>query len=373
MGTDTEIASFIAALASLETSFATSAAPTIDGSIHVGQPVDAFTSETSKDKHIMKAIVIHSRGGPENLRLEDAPIGDPGRGQVLINIAAAGVNFMDTGALTGTTSQSALPLTPGVEGAGTVAAVGEGVSGVKVGDRVAWYYVWGSYAEQLIAPVEAIVVLPDDIAFETAASLMMQGLTASNCVFQSHEVKPGQTALVHAVAGGVGLLLTQMIKILGGSVIGRVSSPDKVAAAKEAGADEVIIDRTGAFADEVLRLTGGRGVDVVYDGTGQEGFEDSMRSVDYHGTLALFGSLMAPIPAFSPLSLPKSIKITYPVVMHHVRTPEMLTKHSRQLFDWVRDGKLRTHIGGRYPLADAEQAHRDIQSRRTTGKLLLLP
>ena len=323
----------------------------------------------------MKAIVMTAHGGPEVLRLQDVEVGKLGPGEALVDIAAAGVNFMDTGTRRGFPGgKTDLPLTPGVEGAGRVAAVSEGVTNVRVGDRVAWYFAWGSYAEQVIAPADQLVPLPDDIDFETAAGLMMQGLTASNFVFESHVVKPGDTALIHAAAGGVGLLLTQLVRLLGGMVIGRVSNAGKVALAKEAGANHVIVDGAGKFADQVLRLTDGVGVQVVYDGTGAESFEDSLRVVDFHGTLALYGPLFdQPMPPFNLWRLPKSIKMTYPIVMHHVRTRDRLIKYSTQLFDWVRAGKLKVKIGHRYPLAHAAQAHSDIHSRRTTGKLLLLP
>lgn len=320
----------------------------------------------------MKAIVMTAHGGPEVLALEEIEIGMPGPGEALVKVAVAGVNFMDTGTRRGVSGVTALPFTPGVEGAGTVLAVGEGVTEVKPGDRVAWYFIWKSYAQQILAPVDQLVPLPDDIDFDTAASLMMQGLTASHFVFESYAVKPGDVALVHAAAGGVGLMLTQMIRKLGGTVIGRVSSADKVALARAAGASEVIVDREGKFADEVLRLTEGRGVDVVYDGTGAEGFGDSIRSLAFQGTLVLFGPLTG--PTMDPLnvwSLPRSIKITYPIVMHHVRTRDALLARSRQLFDWVRSGDLKVHVGKRYPLAEAARAHADIESRKTTGKLLL--
>ena len=201
----------------------------------------------------------------------------------------------------------------------------------------------------------------------------MQGLTASNLVFESHPVKPGDVALVHAASGGVGLLLTQMIKLLGGEVIARVSSEAKVALAREAGADHVLVGRGDEIGDKVLAITAGRGVDVVYDGTGAESFRTSLDLVDYHGTLALFGPLMEPLPPIDPFSIPKSIKITYPVVMHHVRNRDALLARSRQLFDWMRSGQLRLHVGQSYPLAAAADAHRDIESRRSTGKLLLKP
>jgi len=308
------------------------------------------------------------------MKLDDVELPAPGTGEALVDVAVSGVNFTDTGTRRGyTKAMRTLPMTPGVEGAGTVVAVGDGVTNVKAGDRVAWFFAWGSYAQQVIAPATQLAPLPDDIDFETAASVMMQGLTASCFVSESYKIEPGRVALVHAAAGGVGLLLTQIIKLLGGRVIGRVSSEEKVAAAKSAGAEAVIVSKTAGFSDEVLRLTDGRGVDVVYDGTGAEGFADSVRSLDYFGTLVAFGPLMDRIPPIDIFSLPKNIKITYPSVVSAIRTNDQLLRYSAQLFDWVRSGRLKAQIGHRYPLAEAAQAHIDIESRRTSGKLLLLP
>ena len=322
----------------------------------------------------MKAVVIEAYGEPEVMKLDDVDLPPPRPGEALVNIAVSGVNYTDTGTRRGYTKAfHKLPMSPGVEGAGTVAAIGDTVTNVKVGDRVAWFFAWGSYAQQLIAPAAQLVPLPDDVDFETAASVMMQGLTASYFVRDSFKLEPGNVALVHAAAGGVGLLLTQIIKILGGRVIGRVSSAEKVAIAKSAGADEVIVSKDRPFGDEVLRLTDGRGVDVVYDGTGAEGFTESIHSLDYFGTLVVFGPLMDPIPPVDIFSLPKNIKITYPSVVNAIRNNDQLTRYSTQLFEWLRSGRLKVMIGRRYPLADAAQAHLDIQSRRTTGKLLLIP
>jgi NADPH:quinone reductase len=322
----------------------------------------------------MKAIVIRAYGGHEVMKLDDVELPAPGAGEALVDVAVSGVNFMDTGTRRGyTKAMHTLPMTPGVEGAGTVVAVGDGVTNVKVGDRVAWFFSWGSYAQQVIAPAAQLAPLPDDIDFATAASVMMQGLTANYFVSESYKIEPGRVALVHAAAGGVGLLLTQIIKLLGGRVIGRVSSEEKVAAAKSAGAEAVIVSKTAGFSDEVLRLTDGRGVDVVYDGTGAEGFADSVRCLDCFGTLVTFGPLMDRIPPIDIFSLPKNIKITYPSVVSAIRSNDQLLRYSAQLFDWVRSGRLKAQIGHRYPLAEAAQAHLDIESRRTTGKLLLLP
>ena len=321
----------------------------------------------------MKAIVMHTFGGPEVLAVDDVAPGRPGAGQVLVHVMAAGVNFMDTGIRRGLGQANSLPLTPGVEGAGVVVAIGPEVTELSPGDRVAWHYVPGSYAERVIAPVAQLVPLPDDISFETAAGLMMQGLTASNLVFQVHGIQKGDWAFVHAAAGGVGLMLTQMIKLLGGKVIGRVSHEDKVDAVLAAGADYVVIGRAGAVARHVERLVGAQSMKVVYDGTGAEGFDESIRLLDYFGTLALYGPFMDPIAPVDIFSLPRSIKLTYPSVMHHVRTREALLAYSQQLFTWVRTGRLRVQIGRRYSLAQVGQAHRDLESRRTAGKLVILP
>ncbi|MFJ3485728.1 quinone oxidoreductase family protein [Pseudomonas sp. NPDC090202] len=321
----------------------------------------------------MKAVVMRSFGGPEVMAVEDVRLAEPGPGEALVQVMAAGVNFMDTGVRRGIPGQPTLPMTPGVEGAGVVQAVGAGVVDVRPGDRVAWYYIGGSYAKQLVAPVSQLVPLPEPISFDQAASLMMQGLTASNLVSDVYAIKPGDVALVHAAAGGVGLLLVQMIKRLGGKVIGRVSHADKVDVVLQAGADYAVIGRAGNIAGQVLRLTEGRLLDVVYDGTGAEGFEESVRLLEHFGTLALYGPLMDPIAPVDIFSLPRSIKLTYPVVMHHVRTREALLERSRQLFDAVTAGQLRTTIGKRYPLSQAAQAHRDLESRNSTGKLIIRP
>lgn len=323
--------------------------------------------------NIMRAAVIKAYGGPEVLAVEDIPLAAPGPGQAQVQVMAAGVNFLDTGARRGLGPARPLPVTLGVEGAGIVLAVGPGVEEVRAGDRVAWHYVPGSYAEQVIAEVSQLVPLPDDIDFDTAASLMMQGLTARNLIHKVHAISPGDVAFVHAAAGGVGLMLTQLIKLHGGKVIGRVSQADKVDAVLAAGADYVVIGRAAGIAGQVLRLNDGQRVNVVYDGTGAEGFSDSLSLLDYFGTLALYGPFMNPIAPIDIFSVPRSIKLTYPSVMHYVATRETLLEHSAQLFAWARAGKLKTFIGQRYSLAQARQAHLDIESRQTTGKLLICP
>ena len=321
----------------------------------------------------MKAIVLRKTGEPDELRLEDVPTPQPGPGEVLVDVTASGVNFMDVGTRVGFNTIAPLPMTPGVEGAGRVAALGPEVRGLSVGDRVAWFFVVGSYAERVIAPADALVRLPDGVDDEVAASIMMQGLTALNLTRGTYRVQPGDVALVHAAAGGVGLMLTQIIKIMGGRVIGRVSTESKAELARAAGADDVIVSADGDFSGKVLALTRGEGVHVVYDGSGADTFYGSLASLRYHGVLAYYGQTIKRLPPIDLLDLPRSVLVTYPVVHHLVRTHDALVARSNELFGWVKEGRLDAPVGGRYALADARRAHEDIQSRRTTGKLLLIP
>ena len=323
----------------------------------------------------MKAIIMHRGGEPhEVLEYVDRPDPVPGAGEVLVEVAAAGVNFMDTMVRRGGTWQHMPdPKIIGVEGAGRIAALGEGVADFKVGDRVAWVYVPGSYAERIVAPAGLLVPVPDAIDDRTAAAAMMQGLTASHFATDYYPVQPGDVALVHAAAGGVGQILTQIIKRRGGTVIGRVSSEAKTPVARAAGADHVIVDREGKFADAVMELTKGEGVHVVYDGSGAATFQGSLASLRRSGTLAFYGPGMGVPEPFSITSLPKSVKVGYPTFYDHIPTPDLLRKRTAQLFDWIADGMLKIDIGATYPLSETAQAHADIESRKTTGKLLLLP
>nr|WP_218892753.1 quinone oxidoreductase [Duganella sp. 1224] len=292
----------------------------------------------------------------------------------MVRVAVAGVNFMDVGVRQGMAwNEMPFPRGMGVEGAGRVAAVGEGVTGFQPGDRVAWVYAPGSYAEMVVVPADALVHVPDFIDDRTAAAIMMQGLTASHFTTDFYPVQPGDTALIHAAAGGVGLLMTQIIKQRGGTVIGRVSSASKVAVAKEAGADHVIVDADGNFADEALRLTGGKGVDVVYDGSGPATFQGSLDALRRGGTFCWYGPVLGGPQDFNIMRLPKSIKIGYAVYRDHIPTPALLRERAAQLFHWVRDGVLHVRIGADYPLADAAQAHSAIAGRGSVGKLLLIP
>lgn len=322
----------------------------------------------------MKAVVMTTQGGPEVMEFAELPEPEPAPGEVLVKVAAAGVNFMDTGVRRGLAwTDVPNPKVLGVEGAGRVISVGEGVDRLAPGDRVAWVYAPGSYAERAVLPAEALVPIPDAIDDRTAAAVMMQGLTASHFATDFYPVQPGDIALVHAAAGGLGLLLTQIIKLRGGHVIGRVSSADKVAIAKEAGADHVIVDTKGQFGQEVLRLSGGDGVHVVYDGSGPKTFQGSLDSLRRSGTFCWYGPVLGGPGPLDIMSLPKSIKIGYAVFFDHVHTPALLHARSGQLFDWITSEKLKVRIGGIYPLAEAAQAHADMESRATTGKLLLIP
>ncbi|GLK84371.1 quinone oxidoreductase family protein [Ancylobacter defluvii] len=322
----------------------------------------------------MRAIVMTRAGEPEVLQAVEQPEPAPAAGHVLVDVAAAGVNFMDTGVRRGLAwAPQPNPKVLGVEGAGRVVAVGDGVSQFQPGDRVAWVYAPGSYAERIAIPQDSLVAVPDAIDDRTAAAVMMQGLTASHFATDFYPVQPGDVALVHAAAGGLGLLLTQIIKLRGGRVIGRVSSADKVAVAREAGADHVIVDADGYFADEAIRLSGGEGVHVVYDGSGPKTFSGSLEALRRSGTFCWYGPVLGGPGPLDIMSLPKSIKIGYAIFFDHIHTPEFLRARAGRLFEWIATGALKVRIGGTYPLADAEQAHRDMESRTTTGKLLLLP
>ncbi|WP_405691845.1 quinone oxidoreductase family protein [Streptomyces sp. NBC_01185] len=321
----------------------------------------------------MRAIVIERLGGPEELRLVDRPAPRPGPGDILVDVTVAGVNFMDTGVRRLGPSAGGVPFTPGVEGAGRVGALGEGVTGFAVGDRVSWVYASGSYAEQIVLPAADAVPVPDDISDETAASLMMQGITAHHFTTEAAPVEPGQTTLVHAAAGGLGQNLTRMIKARGATVIGLASTEEKAEAARRNGADHAIVSSGDAFVAPVLELTGGHGVHTVFDGGGGTTFRASMGVVRRHGTLLYYGAFNGTVPVLNMRELPRSIKVCYPVFRDHIPGREELLRHSAALFDLVRQGVLLPAVGGRYPLRDAERAHRDIESRSTTGKLLLFP
>jgi NADPH:quinone reductase len=322
----------------------------------------------------MKAVVMTGPGAPEVMEFVERPEPIPGPGEALVEVAFAGINFMDIGVRHGMAwIDRPNPKILGVEGVGRIVAVGDGVEGVSPGQRAAWVYAPGSYAQRIAIPAASLVPVPDAIDDRTAASVLMQGLTASHFATDFYPVQSGDVAFVHAAAGGLGLLLTQIVKLRGGRVIGRVSSSDKVAIAKEAGADHVIVETEGRFAEEAIRLTNGEGVHVVYDGSGPKTFQGSLDSLRRSGTFCWYGPILGGPGPLDIMSLPKSIKIGYATFFDHIHTLELLRARSARLFDWITEGRLRVRIGGEYPLANAAKAHADMESRKTTGKLLLVP
>jgi len=320
----------------------------------------------------MKAVQVREHGGPEVLTVTEVQQPEPGPGQVLIEVAAAGVNFIDVYHRTGLYPQK-LPLVPGGEGAGRVVAVGSGVDPELVGRRVVTSSLASGYAEYALAPADRVVPVPETLSDEVAAAVFLQGLTAHYLTHDCYPVRAGDTVLVHAAAGGVGLLLTQLATKLGARVIGTVSTPEKEKLARAAGAAYVL--GYDNIAEEVRALTDGAGVPAVYDGVGQATFEASLASLRPRGILVLYGQSSGPVPPFDlgRLSTLGSLSITRPTLAHFVTTPEELSRRASDVFGRVADGTLTVHIGGRYPLAEAGRAHEDLQARRTTGKLLLIP
>lgn len=320
----------------------------------------------------MRAIRVHEPGGPEVMRLQDIPTPEPDQGQVRIDVAAAGVNFIDVYQRTGLYPMS-LPFTPGMEAAGTVDAVGPGVSGVAVGDRVAHGFVPGGYADQQVVPANRVVAVPDEVDLQTAAAVMLQGLTAHYLTTSTFPLEPGHTALVHAGAGGVGLLLIQMATRRGATVYATTSTEEKAALARGAGAAEIIRYDQVAVEDEIARLTDGRGVDVVYDSVGKDTFEASLASLTRRGMLVLFGQSSGPAEMFDPqrLNAAGGLFLTRPSLGHYVADQDELAWRASDLFGWLRNGELEVRIGETHPLEDAAEAHRRLEGRATTGKVLL--
>jgi len=323
----------------------------------------------------VQAVVVEQTGGPEVLQAQERPLPEPGPDQVRVDVAAAGVNFIDVYQRSGVYPMQ-VPFIAGSEGAGTVSAVGADVSSVQVGDRVAWAMVpGGGYASQVVVPAQRVVPVPDDLPEESAAALMLQGMTAQYLCESTFRVQPGHTALVHAAAGGVGLLLTQMIAAKGGRVIGTTSTAEKAELARNAGAAEVILYTEADVVDEVHKLTDGRGVDVVYDGVGKATFDAGLDSLAPRGMMVLFGASSGPVPPMDPQSLnPKgSLFLTRPTLAHYIATRDELVERSSAVLTMAAEGRLDVRIGGRYSLADAARAHEDLEARRTTGKLLIIP
>jgi NADPH2:quinone reductase len=321
-----------------------------------------------------QAIVVRETGDAEVLRLAAHDPGAPGAGQVRVRVRAAGVNFIDVYFRTGLYPRP-LPFVAGLEGAGVVEALGPGVSALAVGDRVAWSAVPGSYAEVVNAPAASLVRVPDGVADEAAAACMLQGMTAHYLVHAVRATRPGDVALVHAAAGGAGLLVVQMLKQAGARVLGTCSTAEKEALAREAGADEVIRYVEADVAAEVRRLTGGRGVDVVYDSVGRTTFEGSLASLRPRGLLVLYGQSSGPVLPFDLRRLNDlgSLFVTRPSLAHYTATREELELRAGAVLRDVASGRLRVRVGARWPLAEAAAAHRALESRATTGKVLLVP
>ncbi|HEY2195299.1 MAG TPA: quinone oxidoreductase [Actinomycetospora sp.] len=320
----------------------------------------------------MRAVRVEAHGGPEVLVPADLPDPEPGEGEVLVDLEAVGVNYIDTYVRSGI-YPATLPTVPGLEGAGTVAAVGPGVSDVAVGDRVAFSDGPGAYAQRAVVPAARVVPVPDAVPTELAAASLLQGMTAHYLVHDTHPVVPGDAVLVHAGAGGVGLLLCRMASRLGATVIATTSGEAKAELARGAGAHHVL--RYEGFADRARELTGGRGVAVVYDGVGATTFDGSLASLRVRGVLALYGAASGPVPPVDPQRLNSggSLYLTRPSLGWHIITTEALRERAAAVFAMVADGSLPIRIGGRYALDDAAQAHRDLEGRATTGKLLLIP
>ena len=322
----------------------------------------------------MKAVRVHETGGPEVLRYEDAPRPEPGPNQALVKIDYAGVNFIDIYFRAGL-YPTEKPFTNGQEAAGVVDSVGADVSSLQPGDRVAWTSQLGSYAEYAAIPADRLVKLADNVDTRTAAALMLQGMTVHYLTHSTYPLKPGSTCLMHAAAGGVGLILVQVAKKRGAEVIATCSTPEKAERVKAAGADHVILYNDQDFLEETKKITGGKGVDVAYDSVGKSTWEGSLKSVKPRGMLVLYGNASGPVPPIAPLALTAqgSIFMTRPSLAAYIARREDLEWRAGDILGWAADGSLNVHIGGEYPLAEAAQAQIDLASRKTSGKLLLKP
>ena len=322
----------------------------------------------------MKAIQVSQVGGPEVLTLVDLPVPDPKPNEALVQVEAAGVNFIDVYFREGR-YPAPLPFINGQEGAGIVVAVGPDVTTLRLGHRVAYTGSLGSYAEYAAVPADRLVKIPDELDFNQAAAAMLQGMTAHYLSHSTYPIKSGDTVLIHAAAGGVGLLLVQMAKHLGARVIGTAGSEEKAQLARDAGADEVIIYTEQDFETETRRLTEGKGVHVVYDGVGKDTFAKDLNVLRPRGYLVLFGGASGAVPPFDLLELTKhgSLFVTRPSLQHYVATREELEQRANDVLQMIHRGDLKLRIHKTYPLAEAQAAHRDLEGRKTTGKLLLIP
>ena len=322
----------------------------------------------------MNAIRVHALGGPEGLRLEELPDPNPGADEIVVRLEKVGVNYIEVYQRNGQYAMK-FPHTPGREGAGVVAAVGSGVTCVKVGDRVASEAFTGSYAELAAAKADRVVKLPDDVEISTGAAVMLQGVTAHYLATSTYPLKRGDRCLIHAVAGGVGLLLCQIAKRRGAWVVGTTSTPEKAKFARDAGADEVILYTQQDFVAEVKRLTSGKGVQVVYDSVGKTTFDGSLDCLAPRGMLVLLGQSSGQVPPLDPQVLNRkgSLYLTRPTIAHYTAGPGELASRASELFSWIRDGWLRVHIDRTLPLGEAGAAQSALESRQTIGKVLLVP
>lgn len=324
---------------------------------------------------MVHAIRIHEAGGPDKMKWEEVEVGAPGPGQIRLTTTAAGLNYIDTYHRTGL-YKLPLPLTLGMEGAGVVTAVGEGVADIKVGDRVAYASApLGSYAEERLMQADRVVVLPEGISDRTAAAIMLKGMTTEYLVLRTYKVKPGDTVLFHAAAGGVGLLFGQWAKALGATVIGTVSSEDKAKLAKAHGYDHIINYRTENFAERVKEITKGAGVPVVYDGVGKDTWAGSLDCLSPFGLMVSFGNASGPVPPFeiSTLAGKGSLYVTRPTLVTYTAKRADLVNSAKALFEVVMNGKVKVEVPQTYALKDAARAHADLEARKTTGSTLLLP
>ena len=322
----------------------------------------------------MKAVRVHQYGGPEALRYEEVPVPEPGAGEARVKIEAIGLNYIDIYQRTGLYPLKT-PFTLGMEGAGVVDAVGANVTEVRKGDRVAYAMHLGSYAEHAIVPAWKLAPLPQAIDSRAGAAAMLQGMTAHYLTRDTFPLKKGESALIHAAAGGVGLLLIQIAKRLGATVFGTVSTEQKAQLAKEAGADEVILYTKADFAAEVKRLTNGAGVQVVYDSVGKDTFEKSLDCLRPRGYLVLFGNSSGPVPPFElgKLAQKGSLFVTRPTLLHYAATRQELLERASDLFNWIARGELKLRIDKTFPLKDAAESHRQLEARKTAGKVVLIP
>lgn len=322
----------------------------------------------------MKAIQVQKTGGPEALTLVDLPVPKPKPNEAVVKIAAIGLNFIDVYFREGR-YPSPLPFVDGQEAAGMVTEVGSDVKSLKPGDRVAYTNVLGAYAEYAAVPADRLVKVPDGISDQQAAAAMLQGMTAHYLIFTTYPLKRGETALIHAAAGGVGLLLVQMAKNIGARVIGTVGSDEKAKLAKEAGADDVIVYTRQDFEAETKRLTDNKGVHVVYDGVGKSTFDQDLNVLRPRGYLVLFGGASGAVPPFDPIKLSQkgSLFLTRPSLVHYVASREELEQRAADVFNMIASGKLNLRIGHTYKLEQVQQAHKDLEGRKTTGKVLLIP